>query len=255
MGRRREVGGDGGRRTKSAVDVPMALPAPYEAISDSPNLVDVERSDLAACEAAIDSLRVAFWAAGKALQVVRDARLYRGTHATFEDYVEERWQMGRAYAYRLIQAWPVAEALSPIGDNVINEGQVRELLPVASKHGTDAAVTVYQTVAEADGVRVTADVLKGAVRALPRGEFDPGQAVEQIRAYLASLGGEAAPAVPPATSGVEAFTVEANKVRKILRRVVAEEVLRNAATENPQQVREVVAELRALLDQLEQTAL
>src|SRR6266536_3079623 len=45
---------------------------------------------LAACEAALDNLRVAFWAAGKALQVIRDARLYRSTHATFEDYAEQR---------------------------------------------------------------------------------------------------------------------------------------------------------------------
>jgi hypothetical protein len=232
----------------------MALPTPYEAISDSPNLVDVERNDLAACEAAIDSLRVAFWAAGKALQVVRDARLYRGTHATFEEYVEDRWQMSRAYAYRLIQAWPLAEALSPIGDKIINESQVRELIPLASHHGTDAAVTVYRTVVETNGVRVTADVLKGAVSVLPRREFDPEQAVEQIRAYLAGLGRET-PAELPAPTGVDAFAAEAKRVRTILRRVVKQEVLRSAASENPDQVRKLVAELRALLDEVEQTAL
>src|SRR5438309_439896 len=81
-----------------------------------------EQADLATCEAALDNLRVAFWAAGKALQVIRDARLYRDTHATFEDYVEQRWDMARSPAYRLIDAWPLAERLSPMGDK-LNERQ------------------------------------------------------------------------------------------------------------------------------------
>jgi hypothetical protein len=72
--------------------------------------------------------------AGKALQVIRDApRLCRGTHATFEDYIEQRWDMSRSPAYRLIDAWPLAERLSPMGDK-LNERQVRELLPLASRH-------------------------------------------------------------------------------------------------------------------------
>ena len=61
------------------------MPDPYTATTDG-QLSNREQADLATCEAALDSLRVAFWAAGKALQVIRDARLYRDTHATFEDY-------------------------------------------------------------------------------------------------------------------------------------------------------------------------
>ena len=73
-----------------AVISPGSLPDPYTATADG-QLSDREQADLATCEAALDNLRVAFWAAGKALQVIRDARLYRDTHATFEDYVEQRW--------------------------------------------------------------------------------------------------------------------------------------------------------------------
>jgi hypothetical protein len=121
-------------------------------------LSDREQADLATCEAALDNLRLAFWAAGKALQVIRDARLYRDTHATFEDYVEQRWDMSRSQAYRLVDAWPLAERLSPMGDK-LNERQIRELLPLASRHGQDAAVTVYRTVAETEGIQVTAALL------------------------------------------------------------------------------------------------
>ena len=160
-----------------------SLPDPYAGAGHG-QLSDREQADLATCEAALDNLRVAFWAAGKALQVIRDARLYRATHATFEDYVEQRWDMSRPQAYRLIEAWPLAERLSPMGDK-LNERQVRELLPLASRHGQDAAATVYRTVAETDGVQVTAALLHGTVGILPADHFDPAEAVGQIRAYLA----------------------------------------------------------------------
>jgi hypothetical protein len=104
-----------GRATGLAVISPGSLPDPYTADDDGGQLSDREQADLGACEAALDNLRVAFWAAGKALQVIRDARLYRGTHATFEDYVEQQWDMSRPQAYRLVDAWPLAERLSPMG--------------------------------------------------------------------------------------------------------------------------------------------
>ena len=165
-----EAGDDAGTgppapSARPTVISPGSLPDPYTATADG-QLSDHEHADLAACEAAVDNLRVAFWAAGKALQVIRDARLYRGTHATFEDYAEQRWDVSRSQAYRLIDAWPLAERLSPMGDT-LNERQIRELLPLAGRHGQDAAVTVYRAVAETDGVQVTAAVLHGAVSILP----------------------------------------------------------------------------------------
>jgi hypothetical protein len=258
MGRRRDE--TSVRREPSAADVPLALPAPYEALNDSPNLIDVERTDLAACEAAIDGLRVAFWAAGKALQVIRDARLYRAGYPTFEEYCEGRWQMHRAYADKLIRAWPLAERLNPIGSKDLNEAQVRELLPVAARHGDDAAATVYETVyetaAEAGGVRVTAAVLKGAVGALPdAGQFDPDEAIEQIRAYVARLAAGQGPDPEDDVTAVERFTAEADRVWAMLRRAIRRDTIRDAAQENPAEVKKLVAELRALLDEVEQAAL
>ncbi len=129
-----------GRASSAAIVSPMIVPAPY-AGTEGAQLNASEHDDLAACEAAVDGLRLAFWAAGKALQVIRDARLYRETHASFEEYVEDRWDMSRAQAYRLIAAWSLAERLSPIGDKRLNEPQIRELLPVARSHGQNAAVT------------------------------------------------------------------------------------------------------------------
>ena len=236
--------------TAPGIVLPRQVPSPYEAAAgDSPALTRGELRDLAACEAAIDNLRVAFWAAGKALHLIRDARLYRTTHTTFEDYCQDQWDMTRQQASRLILAWPLAERLSPIGDK-INEAQVRELTPVQARYGDEAAVTVYETIAEIDGVRVTAATIKGAVHVLPDDDqFDAAKAAEQIRAYLTGATDDQAP--PPA-SATETFTTETTKLRTILRRVVSRDTVRTAAQENPEQVRAVVTELRELLDEIEQ---
>ncbi|MUL39532.1 hypothetical protein [Gloeocapsopsis dulcis] len=49
-----------------------------------------------------------------ALKELRDRRLYRSTHKTFEEYAKERFGYNRAHAYRLIEAAQVLENLSPI---------------------------------------------------------------------------------------------------------------------------------------------
>ncbi len=225
-----------------------SVPAPYAAAGDG-QLSTSEQGDLATCEAALDNLRIAFWAAGKALQVIRDARLYRAGHGTFEEYAEQRWDMSRAQAYRLIEAWPLAERLSPIGDK-LNESQIRELLPLASRHGQDAAAVVYQAVAEADGVRVTAAVLREVVGILPADHFDQAEAVRQIRAYLA---GETASQPTPADP-VEAFTAETARLLRVLQRVASGNVIRAACSANPDAVRQAVASIRAVLDEIEREA-
>ena len=226
-----------------------SLPDPYTATAEG-RLSDREQADLATCEAALDNLRVAFWAAGKALQVIRDGRLYRDTYATFEDYVEQRWEMSRPQAYRLIDAWPLAESLSPMGDK-LNERQVRELLPLASRHGHDAAVTVYRTIAETDGIQVTAALLHGAVRILPPGRFDPAEAVEQIRAYLAGNPGDQA---QHDASAVEAFTAQTEKMLRTLQRAASRGTLQAAAHADPETVRRMIASVRSILDAIEQEA-
>jgi hypothetical protein len=229
---------------------PPRVPDPREPLSDGEDLLPQEQADLAACEVAIDTLRLAFWAAGKALQVIRDARLYRSTHPTFEAYCEDRWQMQRAHANRLIRAWPLAEALAPIGAKALNEGQIRELLPLVTEHGEEAAATVYRTIAETDGVRVTAAVLRGVVGVLPSDHFDQAEAIRQIHAYLA---GELKPTEEP-TDPAGVWRAEADRLRATVRRVVTRPAWRTAAREHPEQARAVIAELRELLDEAEREA-
>lgn len=142
------------------------IPAPYDAGDSRPAVLDdQERSTLDVCEQALTGLRRAFVVAGKALEVINRGRLYRETHATFADYVSDRWEMKRSHAYRLIEEWPVAAAVSPIGD--INEAQTRELLPVYKAHGQAATMVLYREARELAGGRVTAAALAEARDALP----------------------------------------------------------------------------------------
>ncbi|MBA2748285.1 MAG: hypothetical protein H0U45_06000 [Tatlockia sp.] len=78
-------------------------------------------------------VELGFQEAVKALKELRDKKLYRSTHQTFEDYVVGRFGMQRAHAYRLINAAVVIENLSPIGDILpMTESQCREIAKLPS---------------------------------------------------------------------------------------------------------------------------
>jgi len=94
----------------------------------------VERSELsdrrlAHLEAVIQKYRQDFYAVGKALNEIRDARHYQKlSFKTFERYVNVRWDLSKSQAYRLIEAFAVIVNLSPIGDVLPkNEAQARPL--------------------------------------------------------------------------------------------------------------------------------
>lgn len=228
--------------TGVVVDRP-ALPEPHDPLGDG-ELTDLERKELEVCEAAIRDAQKSFIARGRALHVIRDGRLYRQTHRTFDDFLVD-WDMDRKDASRDILTYRLGERLSQICDK-INRDQVLKLKPIEDRFGEAAAVTVYETVAEVKDGKVTAALLRGAVDVLPEDEWDEKQAVERIRAYLA---GELAPGHPSAE--VERFTVNLNRVRTALRKIAAPDVVRAVAQENPAAVKEFAEELRRLADEMD----
>lgn len=103
--------------------------APTIATPDDP-LHPAELAALDRCETIIRRGLKTFIAVGEALLEIRDSRLYRATHPTFEDYLADRWQVSKAYGNRLIQAYEVARVLAPIGAVPATESQARELVPL-----------------------------------------------------------------------------------------------------------------------------
>ena len=90
----------------------------------------VERDDLER------TVQQAFFVAGQALKALRDKRLYRETHATFADYVRDRFDFTKRAAYYLIDAYEVVNNLKSeqfvhtnIGTNILptKESQCRPL--------------------------------------------------------------------------------------------------------------------------------
>ena len=66
----------------------------------------------------------AFYEAGKALQELRERKLYRSTHKTFEDYCKDRFGFGRSRSCRLIDAVAVCDNLSY--SQMLPNGQQKE---------------------------------------------------------------------------------------------------------------------------------
>jgi hypothetical protein len=115
-------------------------------MTDLATLTREEAIALHDCEERIERGLKTFLEVGRALALIRDSRLYRETHETFEDYAVQRWSLSRAHAYRMIAA---AEVVSPMGDIAeppTNERQVRELAKVPEAERADVwAETLERT--------------------------------------------------------------------------------------------------------------
>lgn len=227
-----------------------SIPEPHSPVADGP-LIESEVAELAACEHAIRTQHMSFiWGVGKALHAISKGRLYRASHARFDDYIAENLDMSSSRAYQLITTWPVARdlAVSEIVEMAkVNPGQILALTPVVRKHGVPGAVMVYETitetVAEVDGARVTAKVVKGVADTLPPGPLDHGQVAGIARAYLTALH---EPASGP--SPADLVTTSAARAVAALRDIAKA----GTAAGDPQVIREAVADIRKALDEIEQ---
>jgi hypothetical protein len=128
------------------------------AVVETLSTVEVDR--LAELEQVVDRGLQTFVEVGQALAEIRDARLYRSTHDTFDEYLRERWSISRSRAHRLIEAAEVVEML-PIGNTPANEAQARELVPLLET--PDELVDVMRELSAEHGDRLTAAKVRLAV--------------------------------------------------------------------------------------------
>lgn len=76
-----------------------------------------EISDLTVAEEIIESHKKSFLDVGAALVAIKDGRLYRANHKTFEEYIDVRWGWTRQRAYQLIRAESVVENVKHVLQN------------------------------------------------------------------------------------------------------------------------------------------
>ena len=88
-------------------------------------LTDEEKSLFGVCEQAIEADLKGFLAVGRALADIRDNRLYRETHKTFEKYCKDKWDLSKGYATRQICGYETFSLLEskmvPIGTKNASE--------------------------------------------------------------------------------------------------------------------------------------
>jgi len=132
---------------------------------------------LAENEAAIERGVLGYVEAGMALADIRDRRLYRDQHPTFEAYCRQRWGFARRTAYQLIDAAGVVSVLCANAHipSPRSEGVARELVPLrdtpdrlretwaatVEKHGPDPTAKQVRAIINAGDER------RRVVRPLP----------------------------------------------------------------------------------------
>lgn len=124
-----------------------------------------ERKRFAECKEVIHDGLKSCWRVGEALIEIRDYRYYREDFASFEEFCQATYHIGKAYAHRLIEAVEVKQDISERSPQaaklLTNEAQTRELANVPR----GAQVKVLKQLAKA-GEPVTAQAIKEKAESL-----------------------------------------------------------------------------------------
>lgn len=148
-------------------------------------LTKSEKGALASCEAIIERGITSFVEVGKALTQIRDAKLYRATHKTFDAYCKDRWEIGRSRAYELIDQAKVTTTLAEVGVDLSAAADISKRDARVLKDDPEAVAQIKQRVSSGE----PAAIVVKAVAADKRAERDNRQAEndalqEQTRAAL-----------------------------------------------------------------------
>ncbi len=116
----------------------------------------------------------AFYEAGFSLRQLRDRRLYRSTHKTFEEYCRDRFAMNRSRSYQFIDAAIVFDNLTKCPQFVdifpTNESQCR---PLVQLEPDEQRQVWNQAVEQAGGKVPPARLVKGIVERLKERDTTP----------------------------------------------------------------------------------
>ncbi|WP_431959421.1 hypothetical protein [Actinacidiphila sp. bgisy160] len=209
---------------------PPADATPAEKLSFYERIVHDAQTAHAAAARAADARFLN--AAGPSLRAIHEQGLYLELagpggqpYSTFQDYLQDRWNLSRAAGYRILNAEPVREALAPITDVQPSTRQVGVLYPVWKDFGAEQVREVWQ-------------------KAEAAGKTSP----DELRKARDLLGYSKSPelAAPPSSTPSTALA----RVDKALTRVDANAALL-LAKENPERAKEVAAHLKELVAILE----
>jgi hypothetical protein len=153
-------------------------------------LVHAETGEIVASledlEAVIERGLATFAEVGEALMTIRDQRLYRQDHDTFDAYCAERWGFGRRYAYNLIESAEVVSAIAHTGSPApVNEAQARALTPL--KAAPEKMAEAMTRATESTGGKPTATAIAEAVQDLVASTEQKKQDTAELKALMDEL--------------------------------------------------------------------
>ena len=125
----------------------------------------VDCSRLAELETVIERGKQTFVEVGQALMGIRDGRLYRETHATFEAYCQKRWGFTHRFANLQIAAATVSGNLGSQTD--LGYKQAVALAPLSPEQQRDVAEHIDFSSATAEAVRQAVRFIKEHARTYP----------------------------------------------------------------------------------------
>jgi hypothetical protein len=169
-----------------------------------------ESMELERCETIIERGLRTFFEVGTALLRIRELRLYRAEYATFEDYCQERWEMGRRYVNQIIAASQVRENLGAMAPKQLPENE-RQARPLArlEPEGQRAAWQQVLDSAAAEG-RITAAHVEQVVKEML------GQSAAPAAAAPEPAPAQQMPAAVPANEDAAALRHENAALRQRL---------------------------------------
>jgi hypothetical protein len=153
---------------------------PTRALPDVSTLSTVETADFARHESTIEHGLNNFVEVGTALLDIKNRRLYRQTHSTFKDYVEEKWNMSVRRAYQLAECAATLKALPPTVQNFAQtESHVAELAKAPEVERANI-VRLVQKKARSTGRKPTAKDIREASgmdepAVIQRSKYPPGR--------------------------------------------------------------------------------
>jgi polyhydroxyalkanoate synthesis regulator phasin len=173
-----------------------------------------ESMELERCETIIERGLRTFFEVGTALLRIRELRLYRAEYATFEDYCQERWEMGRRYVNQIIAASQVRENLGAMAPKQLPENE-RQARPLArlEPEGQRAAWQQVLDSAAAEG-RITAAHVEQVVKEM-LGQAAPAAAASAA-AEREAAPAQQMPAAVPANADAAALRHENAALRQRL---------------------------------------
>ncbi|WP_405590515.1 hypothetical protein [Streptomyces sp. NBC_01190] len=160
------------------------LPDPVETVDATGDLSEDEERILALCMRGIRQFEDAWWVMGKAMANINNRRLYRATHATFADFVQDVFHKSRPTAYEEMTSYAIGELLSARADTAhvdhadtapahqrvpaIGKKAAGALNPITKDYGAETSIAVHETIKEATRTSVTVKAINGIVQRLPR---------------------------------------------------------------------------------------